>query len=131
MFRSRPLLDLAHGKPCMARLPGICDQDTKTTVAAHRNEGKGAGIKVSDHESAWCCHACHREIDAGARMTRAQRRAAWLTAYFRTWEHIWAHGLVSVAGGAHREPMPARMKLKQKFSASTARPEKSLPRRFA
>jgi hypothetical protein len=42
---------------------------------AHRNEGKGKGIKVHDCWTAALCRSCHRTIDQGKDMTREQRRA--------------------------------------------------------
>lgn len=47
---------------------------TGETQCAHRNEGKGMGVKVDDCLSAALCGGCHREIDQGATMTREQRR---------------------------------------------------------
>jgi len=44
--------------------------------AAHRNEGKGAGMKTSDHLTAALCPPCHSAIDQGKTMTREERRAA-------------------------------------------------------
>lgn len=45
------------------------------TEAAHRNEGKGAGIKAHDCWTAALCRDCHRELDQGKTLTREQRRA--------------------------------------------------------
>lgn len=42
--------------------------------AAHRNEGKGMGMKVDDCLTAALCPPCHREIDQGATLTRDERR---------------------------------------------------------
>jgi hypothetical protein len=42
---------------------------------AHRNEGKGAGMKCSDAACAALCPICHREIDQGKGMARDERRA--------------------------------------------------------
>lgn len=43
--------------------------------AAHRNEGKGKGVKVSDCCSAALCVPCHSEIDQGTSMSRDERRS--------------------------------------------------------
>lgn len=43
--------------------------------AAHRNQGKGMGVKVDDCLTAALCPACHAEIDNGASLTREERRA--------------------------------------------------------
>ncbi len=41
---------------------------------AHRNEGKGMGIKADDCASAALCNCCHYEIDNGNKLTRDERR---------------------------------------------------------
>lgn len=41
---------------------------------AHRNEGKGMGLKVDDCASAALCNNCHHEIDNGKELTREERR---------------------------------------------------------
>lgn len=43
--------------------------------AAHRNEGKGVGIKVDDCLTAALCVDCHSRIDNGRDMSREERRA--------------------------------------------------------
>ena len=57
------LKDLARGKPCLVRLPGICDGggESGTAVLAHyRLAGHcGVGNKPSDLLGAWCCAPCH------------------------------------------------------------------------
>jgi hypothetical protein len=59
------LRKLAEGKPCMIRIPGICNHDPATTVLAHiRMAGiTGAGIKAPDLLGAWACSDCHDECD--------------------------------------------------------------------
>ena len=42
--------------------------------AAHRNEGKGLGMKTDDCATAALCHECHHEIDNGKNLTREERR---------------------------------------------------------
>lgn len=43
--------------------------------AAHRNEGKGVGLKVDDCLTAALCPECHARIDNGRDMSREERRA--------------------------------------------------------
>lgn len=43
--------------------------------AAHRNEGKGAGMKTSDCLTAALCVPCHSGVDQGRTMTREEKRA--------------------------------------------------------
>jgi hypothetical protein len=56
---------LARGKPCMVRLPGICNGREETTVLAHyRLSGvSGIGYKPPDLCGAWACSDCHYMID--------------------------------------------------------------------
>lgn len=42
---------------------------------AHRNEGKGMGMKAGDHMTAALCPACHHEIDNGKDLPLSERRA--------------------------------------------------------
>lgn len=55
------------GLPCV-----FCGQPSQ---AAHRNEGKGLGLKTDDCLTAAICPREHAEIDQGSGMTREQRRA--------------------------------------------------------
>lgn len=43
--------------------------------AAHRNEGKGMGIKADDSLTAALCVECHSRIDNGKDMSRDERRS--------------------------------------------------------
>lgn len=63
------LRDLARGKPCMVRIPGVCNGNPDTTVLAHfRMAGTcGGGMKPDDWQAAWACHACHDECDRRTR----------------------------------------------------------------
>lgn len=64
----KSLRTFARGKPCMARLAGICNFDESTTVLAHirRANIAGAGQKPPDTCAFWCCSACHDCIDSRA-----------------------------------------------------------------
>ncbi len=63
------LTKLARGRDCQVRLPGICNFNPETTVAAHyRLAGTcGVGMKPPDLLAAWACSACHDHIDARTR----------------------------------------------------------------
>lgn len=68
LHRNPHLLAMARGKPCLFRLPGICNFDPETTVACHSNSGahgKGGARKADDQYSVWGCFACHSHIDQG------------------------------------------------------------------
>ncbi|MGS6161306.1 hypothetical protein ACVGWB_05085 [Enterobacter mori] len=45
------------------------------TQVAHRNEGKGMGLKTDDCATAALCICCHDSIDNGNKLNRAERRA--------------------------------------------------------
>lgn len=72
------------------------------TQAAHRNEGKGMGLKVSDALCAALCDRCHRELDQGGSMTREERRDMWNRAYIRTMQALIESGRLVLAGNPAR-----------------------------
>lgn len=82
------LRQLARAKPCMVRLPGICNGNPETTVLAHyRLIGiSGMGIKSDDLLGAWACSDCHDAIDRRAHMDldRDYVRLAHLEGMVRT-----------------------------------------------
>ena len=55
----------AKDKPCMVRLPDVCNGDPNTTVLAHiRMAGiSGMGMKSPDLIASWACSSCHDAID--------------------------------------------------------------------
>jgi hypothetical protein len=71
--RNPALLEMAQGRECMLRVPGVCTGDTATTVACHQNEGKGMGQKQSDARSCWGCMACHRWYDQSGAKREVKR----------------------------------------------------------
>lgn len=90
-FRSRKLLDLARDQACV-----MCGRNDGSTVAAHRNHGKGMAMKAPDYAVAWLCHGCHAELDQGKDMTRDERRAFWLEAHARTVAQWFEQGKVAI-----------------------------------
>ena len=62
--------------------------------AAHRNEGKGMGIKVSDALCAALCPTCHTELDQGKTMTKQERRDFWNRAYINTVKELIESGRI-------------------------------------
>jgi hypothetical protein len=64
--------------------------------AAHRNEGKGMGTKVSDALTAALCPNCHFLIDHGVEMTRSERRAEMDRAIVLTLDRLVRAGKVGV-----------------------------------
>lgn len=67
--RNRALLDMARGRQCLVRAPGVGLHPVDTTVACHSNlaeHGKAGARKADDHYSVWGCFACHTWLDQGA-----------------------------------------------------------------
>lgn len=98
-YRSRKLLDLCRGQPCMLQLP-CCTGGGDDTVACHSNQqmhGKGMSEKSGDNFTVPGCAACHRELDQGITMNRSMKFDAWNYAYFRWQRYLWEKGLVKVA----------------------------------
>jgi len=86
MSTSVNLRELARGKPCQIRLPGICNHDTATTVLCHvRLIGvSGMSDKAADVLGAWGCSACHEACDRSGPQDYEKRRAALLEGMART-----------------------------------------------
>ena len=57
------LRNTARGKPCMIRIPLICNGNPETTVLAHYRLNTGAALKPHDQQAAWACSACHDVVD--------------------------------------------------------------------
>jgi hypothetical protein len=79
VFRSKKLLELCRQLPCQ-----VCGRNNGTVVAAHRNEGKGMGLKVSDALVCSMCFECHSEMDNGKILTKDERRDMWNRAFIST-----------------------------------------------
>lgn len=114
------LTQLARGKPCMIRLPGICNRDSTTTVFCHvRITGlSGAGLKAPDLFGSFGCSACHAVVDGQvpSDLTYEARRLALLEGMVWTLAWFIENGYVVVKG--EREPKSVRL-------------PKILPRRLA
>ncbi len=80
--RNPHLLNMARGEACCFQIPGTCNQDRRTTVACHENQGKGMAIKASDARSASGCSACHEAYDRGPAL-RQVKRGWFLVAFGR------------------------------------------------
>jgi hypothetical protein len=88
IYRSEKWLRAVASLPCQS-----CGAEGMTQ-AAHRNEGKGMGIKVDDCLTAALCVECHLRIDQGADMTRVERRHAMDQAILKTLVQLARFGLV-------------------------------------
>lgn len=73
-----------------------CGIQDNTIVAAHRNEGKGMGIKVDDWLVAYLCHKCHYELDNGRDLTRQERRNLWNAAYVKTVDYWFRNNIIRI-----------------------------------
>ena len=78
----RAMLNACRGQDCYLRISGVCRGETDTVVPAHRNEGKGMGLKTPDVLTVPGCLRCHTWYDTGP-APREQKRAAWDSAYAR------------------------------------------------
>lgn len=89
-------LKLIEGRACIA-----CGINDGTVVPAHRNEGKGMGLKTHSGTVVPLCMRCHQWYDAGP-APRDEKREFWL----RNWTfHMLAlieAGLVAPVG--YKEP---------------------------
>jgi hypothetical protein len=88
------LREQARGRPCMIRMPGVCNGDPETTVLCHlRMAGiTGIGMKANDFLGAWGCSECHRYVDTHG----IDGRTALLEGMARTQAYLLSTGIVDV-----------------------------------
>ena len=91
-YRNKKLLETCRQLPCQN-----CGIEDGTVCAAHRNEGKGMGVKVSDALVAALCHRCHHELDNGKLLSREARREMWNQAYIKTVQAMIEREVLKVA----------------------------------
>lgn len=82
IFKSRPYRSEKHRR-LIASMPCIACGLEGYTQAAHRNEGKGMGIKACDSQMMPLCFRCHSDLDQGGKLDRETRRTLEL-AYVKT-----------------------------------------------
>jgi hypothetical protein len=90
------LRQLARGRECMVRIPGVCSYDTTTTVLAHL-PGGGMGHKQPDLFGAWACSACHQWLDETwhrSGCSKADRDLTHLQAVIRTQAFLIEEGVI-------------------------------------
>jgi hypothetical protein len=96
--RTGDLRKEARGRPCMVRIPEVCNCNSETVVLAHiRMVGiSGMGIKADDLLGAWACSGCHDAIDRRADMglSRDYVRIAHLEGMVRTINQLRKEGKV-------------------------------------
>ena len=88
-WRSPRYLRAVASLPCM-----ICFREGRTQ-AAHRNEGKGMGLKTDDCFTAALCVECHADIDQGM-SSRADKRERMDTAILMTVRALFKDGKVAI-----------------------------------
>lgn len=92
------LRKLAKDRPCMVRLPDICNHNPATTVLAHiRMPGiSGMGLKANDVIGSWACSSCHDTIDrrANTDLDRDYVRLAHFEGMARTINELCKEGLL-------------------------------------
>lgn len=86
IFRSEKWLAAVRSIGRCMHCDCVCQPDP-----AHRNEGKGVGLKQHDSLVAALCRECHRLLDQGSSLTREERRSMWNRAYVRTMEWLSDH----------------------------------------
>ena len=91
IYRNQKLTQLLRQLPCQH-----CGIMSETVCAAHRNEGKGMGIKVSDALCAALCYECHYTLDMGKELTKEERRDMWNRAYVTTMQYLWEHDMIGI-----------------------------------
>ena len=104
----------AHGKPCMVRLPGVCNFNTATTVLAHERVSglSGTGIKAPDIFAAWCCSSCHDVVDGRVQsdLSYEARRLALSDGVRATQLCLLNAGIIAIKGERDR-PAPKLSKI--------------------
>lgn len=83
IYRNKKLLEACRQLNCQN-----CGRWSDTVCAAHRNEGKGMAVKVSDALIAALCHECHYQLDNGKELSRDERRDMWNRAYINTIKNL-------------------------------------------
>lgn len=74
-----------------------CVRCTRRGVqVAHRDFGKGMGMKTHDHLTAALCPECHRELGEGKSMSREERRAEMDRAIVETVDILASRGIIGV-----------------------------------
>ena len=92
-YRDSALLEMARGRHCLLRIPGMCVGATETTVAAHSNliaHGKAKARKADDCYSVFTCYPCHFWLDQGS-ASAEDKEAAFMAAHVRqvfAWRRI-------------------------------------------
>lgn len=95
------LREQARGRPCMIRLPGVCDGGGETTVLAHYNLPglSGMGMKPHDLIGAHSCFGCHEIVDGRQMLhdlVKAERQLAHANGVIRTIHKLLQEGKIRI-----------------------------------
>lgn len=107
--RNPHLLMMACGQSCVIRVPGVCNGDPSTTVAAHSNlglHGKAKGRKADDQYHVYACSACHTWLDQGPAPAAVKRERfmsahIWMVSIWRDIAAGFQHGTPKDVAAAH------------------------------
>lgn len=85
----------ASGKPCMIRIPGVCNRNPETTVLAHfrMSSISGMSLKPPDYMASWACSACHSYVDS---CHDPETQLAFAKGVFRTMHKLASEGILDV-----------------------------------
>ncbi len=98
MFRSRALLDLAHGVDRCMNCGAISPAGMEPAHSNLQEHGRGKDNKGHDCFFAALCHTCHAWLDHGSApkdptgvydCTREGKRELFIRAMHRTWLELW------------------------------------------
>ena len=93
---SKKLRDSARDRDCQVRIPGVCNHDPRTVVLAHLNGG-GMGMKQDDLFGAFCCSACHDEVDRRTKYYEIEDVQRWFYEGMVRTQKIWLdEGFINV-----------------------------------
>ena len=88
----------ARLKDCLVRIPGVCNFNPETTIAAHISIAglHGMGLKASDLLTVRCCSSCHDVIDGRVKseFSKAEIKGFLLDALCRTLVEYEQEGLI-------------------------------------
>ena len=95
----RKYLKRARGETCKVCIPGICNMNPDTVVAAHSNKGrhgKGMGKKAHDWYVAHACSDCHDAIDGRTHthLSPLEREELWQRGFERTLDWGFQNGYI-------------------------------------
>jgi len=96
----------AQGKPCTARIPGVCNSNPETSIWSHLNSvrwGSGRGLKAVDVCGLITCSCCGDAIDGRRNKTHdgqlLDKEFVKLCAYEGHMESInllWKAGIIKI-----------------------------------